>query len=482
MATVRPWHRKLRYRVALAIAVSVALAIAGAAWFSLSYWGYLFAPRAMDERINRVDRVTTYAEVAVGDDGQLVAYEGYTPPPVLPRSSDPSYLREPYYLPTVRIEESLEARGLLHRDLPRVSNERVRPVPQLMKEAGVAVPDSPGYDHLLTGRTKATFIEATTTDGEQLLIAIYSGGEVSNDHLPHYELVFDRSVTPMRLLSSRQWYFDVAGIEGMTFERVAIALTILSQLITLPIVAVVVLVRRFTAGAHMRAGKCPKCKHDLLGDFQSGCTECGWRKEADVNEPADPAYYAAHRSLLRRIMRPRSVFTATLALLASAACWWAHSLPGGIPLLTVGLPRVLVVALSIIVIKLALGFFRPQPHMSTRASTWLIVLICIGGGTLAVLPSRLPLHVRFRLSESALNERADRAALMPGAVGLYRIRRVSPTTDSAGTIVWLGTPDVGQTERPALVYFRHKPDISLQYVRGMELRHLRGNWYLFEYR
>lgn len=31
-----------------------------------------------------------------------------------------------------------------------------------------------------------------------------------------------------------------------------------------------------------RRGKCPKCAYDLRGDFESGCSECGWNREENV--------------------------------------------------------------------------------------------------------------------------------------------------------------------------------------------------------
>lgn len=36
----------------------------------------------------------------------------------------------------------------------------------------------------------------------------------------------------------------------------------------------------------LRRGTCPACRYDLLGDFSSGCPECGWNREAaDTGSP-----------------------------------------------------------------------------------------------------------------------------------------------------------------------------------------------------
>jgi hypothetical protein len=367
--------------------------------------------------------------------------------------------------------------------MPLVASDLVASVPSLMQQARVVVRDAPGYNHLTCGRLMATLIEATTTDNEQLLIVIMGGGQVSNDHLPHYELLFDRSTQPTRLLSSRQWYFDVAGIEGLTFERVGLTLAIASQLLLLPIFIAIIVIRRFSPAARMRRGCCPACKHDLRHDFASGCSECGWRRVEHAMYPADIRHYASHRVLLRRIMRPRAVLTAVVVLLSVLACWWAHSLPGGVPFWQYVTPRALVVALVIVLIKFIATFFVADRSRRFAARVWLLMLLAWGIGTLAALPSRLPLRFRFIASEASLNERISRGGLMPGRVGWYRVRHVAATSDFLGTVVWVCEPHGGQTERGALMYYPGTlPDQPSFASRRIELRPLRGDWYLFEYR
>jgi hypothetical protein len=72
MPATRPWHRTLRFRLPAIALLAVLLAFALAAVWSKRYWGYVFAPRAMDERIARIDRVTAYADAAIDDKGVLV--------------------------------------------------------------------------------------------------------------------------------------------------------------------------------------------------------------------------------------------------------------------------------------------------------------------------------------------------------------------------------------------------------------------------
>jgi hypothetical protein len=38
--------------------------------------------------------------------------------------------------------------------------------------------------------------------------------------------------------------------------------------------------RRLPAALRRRRGRCPQCGYDLRGNFDAGCSECGWRRHA----------------------------------------------------------------------------------------------------------------------------------------------------------------------------------------------------------
>jgi hypothetical protein len=69
-------------------------------------------------------------------------------------------------------------------------------------------------------------------DQDSLVFASFSGGEVSNDHHAMYEVLLRR---PDTLLSSRRYYGDVAGVEGMSALVVSGTLFMGLSLVVLPL-------------------------------------------------------------------------------------------------------------------------------------------------------------------------------------------------------------------------------------------------------
>jgi hypothetical protein len=46
-------------------------------------------------------------------------------------------------------------------------------------------------------------------------------------------------------------------------------------------------VRQSKRANRRRRGCCPRCAYDLRGNFASGCTECGWRRQTGQEPPPD---------------------------------------------------------------------------------------------------------------------------------------------------------------------------------------------------
>jgi hypothetical protein len=87
---------------------------------------------------------------------------------------------------------------------------------ELIQSSGVLVEPDQGYEER-SAWMYGLALEAEGRDGSRLLFLELLGGEVSNDHHPAYELLFRAAPGTARfqLVSVNQWFFDVAGIEGM---------------------------------------------------------------------------------------------------------------------------------------------------------------------------------------------------------------------------------------------------------------------------
>jgi hypothetical protein len=93
------------------------------------------------------------------------------------------------------------------------------------------VEGAPGYEHAreLTGIA----LEAKGREGQRYLFVAATGRQVSNDHYPYYEFLFQEAgqgAAP-KLLSHRRLYYDVAGMEGAEWPVVFVILLLFGTLL-----------------------------------------------------------------------------------------------------------------------------------------------------------------------------------------------------------------------------------------------------------
>ncbi len=230
---------------ALAVVIGGLLApFLGSAIVSKVMWGYHLGRPAPDRRIVEARRVAsvTIVQTVPDDNGGLA----FMPRPSASVARKIAFGRDnPYY--------SLEERVLI-----ALSGSRApagRPGAQDHMGSGDAL-QPPGTDGA-TGGWQAgilapkedlggAVIEAVGADGAPLLFVGVSGGEVSNGHYPYYEFLF--SGTPPggkpRLLSSRRFYFDIAGIEGVEWPAFFFVFSMVGLVLTTPVAVVGLLIRR----------------------------------------------------------------------------------------------------------------------------------------------------------------------------------------------------------------------------------------------
>jgi hypothetical protein len=73
----------------------------------------------------------------------------------------------------------------------------------------LAVKSASGYDS--NSGLHGLVVSFASSDGRTYNLLAARGGQVSNDHYPYYEALFDDQGN---LLRSQMFYFDVAGMEG----------------------------------------------------------------------------------------------------------------------------------------------------------------------------------------------------------------------------------------------------------------------------
>jgi len=84
-------------------------------------------------------------------------------------------------------------------------------------------------------------VDAIGKSGGRLVVLGLTGGEVSNDHRPYYEMVFGAPTpnSPLEFIRGQRFFYDVAGMEGMEWYSIWLLLAVPSVLFGLAIFTIV---------------------------------------------------------------------------------------------------------------------------------------------------------------------------------------------------------------------------------------------------
>lgn len=140
--------------------------------------------------------------------------------------NDEELYDDPYYYLSVRPLMAARARGLDAMSAPTMPDENVQAILDQFLQSGLTATSSPGYKSNKGLHGLVMAFEADS--GEQMTLLAARGGQVSNDHYPYYEALFD---SRMQLQQSQMFYFDVAGMEGMEFWPMLIPAATLSAIV-----------------------------------------------------------------------------------------------------------------------------------------------------------------------------------------------------------------------------------------------------------
>jgi hypothetical protein len=215
-----------------ALWLSIGAAFFAAVTISRIYWGYWLWKPSMDTRILEARRY-----VGLAFFGSARADQG--PPGFVDSASHTvrdelqSYRRDEYTQGALRVLHMLDLQGKLDA-IPLKRTVELRILSDLIQGSGALVKPSPGYEERSTF-TRGLALEAEGHDGRRLLFIGLFRGEVSNDHFPLYELLFEAApgTDRFQLVSDTQWFIDVAGIEGLEWHWMFLGLLPISLIIFL---------------------------------------------------------------------------------------------------------------------------------------------------------------------------------------------------------------------------------------------------------
>ena len=503
-------HRRLgrlwgHWWFVLAVSAIGAIGVAAgvSAIFCTVYWGYVLAPPGVDPRVVGATRVLSQRTISFNwftNDVRSLQLQphGFVDLAYLESTRDgdgAARLVAPRVNAAAWREEWVR-RGVMPEDgvVAPMEAERCRGLVELIENTGRLVEGAYG-DGFPDIRASISAYELLGPRGEPLLFLAVSTGELSNDHLGRYELLYDDSESPPRLIGRRHWRFDVAGWEGMEFAGCTLGLSSALLSMTMPVAVAVLAYRAFSTGGRIRRGRCPRCAYDLCGEFESGCPECGWaRGPTREHELQLRRYTLAGRggAVLTRAPGWRTLMVVAIAALL---VWYGQSMPGGVEwakrwgmlLFQAGVVLLAVKGLGAFVTKVQ---GRVEERRGAARFSCVVVLLSL---SLVGARSDLPMRGRLAVSQGALKRviEQERATGFPNrgpagintVAGLFVVRGVVPTEDGAeGVIVWVGDAGGWPVMRGFAWYPDGPPAAPSVYKAPIELhREVAPGWYLWSY-
>jgi hypothetical protein len=181
---------------------------------SYYYWGYPTSPPPILREIEAIRSVDSMSYVnELNAQGGRATFAAVNQEALANRNG--WALDDPWRVPLM-----LHDRGIRLDQVPAISPQLASALWEAADRAGLLIEGSAGYPdtktlfgHIGTGRLD---------DGREVAFATAGGNEYSNDHYPYYEFVAELRGGRAVIINSQWYYFDIAGIEGMTWVAPAV--------------------------------------------------------------------------------------------------------------------------------------------------------------------------------------------------------------------------------------------------------------------
>jgi hypothetical protein len=208
---------------------------------SKNYWGYYFTRPEVLPELRNVKRVNWVVPVETVNSGGVVSFNN-----LIDYSYEDAFIwakRTPYYNLDSRNLILFVSMGLILPELSRLPPEGPDYY-ALVRDTGIFVSPDPGYKR--SALLRGLIISAIDSEGRELVLIAANGGELSNDHYPYYELLFEKQpgTGKFALLSSQYFFFDVAGIEGLEWYFIWFVYSMLGGYVALPLILLTALGER----------------------------------------------------------------------------------------------------------------------------------------------------------------------------------------------------------------------------------------------
>ena len=191
--------------VLLVMGGSAILALLLAAGILKWEWNYVLARPGLFGEVNEVKSIESVGYFDAGWYGEKDGVREHMESQLL--GEEP--YRDPYYFLCVRSLMAARNAGIDPMSAPEMSTANVDAYRKKFFAEELVVKSASGYDS--NSGLNGLVVSFASSDGRTYNLLAARGGQVSNDHYPYYEALFDDQGN---LLKSQMFYFDVAGMEG----------------------------------------------------------------------------------------------------------------------------------------------------------------------------------------------------------------------------------------------------------------------------
>lgn len=191
---------------------------------SKAYWGYFISRPALIGEVSEIAKIK--AVISFGT--ELDGYGKYHAVPDNTYSlSDRLASGKKYGDDSLgeRILVELDRRNLLPAAFA-TTTDGLPELYQLIQGSGVLATSSPGYDS--SARLGGIAVDADDKAGNRILVLGLTGGQLSNDHYPYYEMVFheQKAAGELSFARSQHFFYDAAGMEGFEWYVIMLYLSV----------------------------------------------------------------------------------------------------------------------------------------------------------------------------------------------------------------------------------------------------------------
>ena len=213
----------------------------GSILISKSYWGYYFSPPELPQKIEEFEKVRSITPVSSikRNNGTRIFKIDTSSSCIKEIQSATENLESSCgtgkcsteYCDSSRIILSLFKKGKLPKKTPYISPDKLNSLYNYLEKTELLYQGEPGYNgefkpDAVTGdliskgdakRLEGIVIEAENEDKQPYLFIAVNGVQVSNDHYPYYEFLFEipQDKSTPKLIAHNRFFYEIAGVEGI---------------------------------------------------------------------------------------------------------------------------------------------------------------------------------------------------------------------------------------------------------------------------